>query len=94
MKPKIPYWGSMDIFKDNLLEERDFVYRVDDVKFKILHTLWPKHNIYDTVYCFTRIIQYSSRLSSYLLAQAGAGADLVNKAKTLDKHASTSRKRK
>lgn len=39
-----------------------------------------------------RIIQYSSRLSSYLLAQAGAGADLVNKAKTLDKHASTSRK--
>lgn len=35
MKPKIPYWGSMDIFKDNLLEERDFVYRVDDVKFKI-----------------------------------------------------------
>lgn len=35
MKPKIPLWGSMDIFKDNPLEERDFVYRVDDVKFKI-----------------------------------------------------------
>lgn len=27
--------GEMDIFKNNPLEERDFVYRVDDVKFKI-----------------------------------------------------------
>lgn len=39
-----------------------------------------------------RIIQYGSRLSSYLLAQAGVSADLVNRAKTLDKQASTSRK--
>lgn len=39
-----------------------------------------------------RIIQYASRLSGYLLDQAGAGADIVSRAKTLDKHASTSRK--
>ncbi|XP_068693276.1 peroxisomal membrane protein 11A-like [Montipora foliosa] len=39
-----------------------------------------------------RIIQYGSRLSSYLLAQAGASADLVNRLKTLDKQTSTSRK--
>ena len=35
MKPKMPSWGSMDIFKNNPFDERDFVYRVDDVKFKI-----------------------------------------------------------
>jgi len=39
-----------------------------------------------------RIIQYGSRLSSYILDQAGASADLVNRAKALDKQASTSRK--
>lgn len=39
-----------------------------------------------------RIIQYASRLSSYLLQQAGASADWVNRAKTLDKQTSTSRK--
>lgn len=39
-----------------------------------------------------RIIQYGSRLSSYVLAQAGASADFVSRAKSLDKHASTSRK--
>lgn len=43
---------------------------------------------------YTRIIQYTSRLSSYLLQQAGASADWVNRAKTLDKQTSTSRKRK
>jgi len=43
---------------------------------------------------FTRIIQYGSRLSSYILDQAGASADLVNRAKALDKQASTSRKSK
>ena len=41
---------------------------------------------------YIRIIQYGSRLSSYLLAQAGASADLVNRLKTLDKQTSMSRK--
>lgn len=40
----------------------------------------------------TRIIQYASRLSSYLLQQGGASVDWVNRAKTLDKQTSTSRK--
>lgn len=39
-----------------------------------------------------RIIQYASRLSSYLLQQGGASVDWVNRAKTLDKQTSTSRK--
>ncbi|XP_031564566.1 peroxisomal membrane protein 11A-like [Actinia tenebrosa] len=39
-----------------------------------------------------RTIQYGSRLSGYLLEKAGASKDLIQNAKNLDKHASTSRK--
>lgn len=61
-----------------------------------LHRLSLYQNSIDQqiLFYYTRIIQYASRLSSYLLQQAGASADWVNRAKTLDKQTSTSRKRK